>query len=125
MLDVNRLEVLRAFAAHGTIAKAADAFAYTPSAVSQQLAQLQREARVPLFTREGRRLVLTEEGEFLVTRASSLIDELARLDAELEDRAGVVSGVVRVAAFQTAMSGLVIPVAPMLAKTFPDLRLEL
>jgi DNA-binding transcriptional LysR family regulator len=124
MLDVHRLEVLQAFAVHGTVAKAADALAYTPSAVSQQLAQLQREAGVALFTREGRRLVLTDEGEFLVRRAAHLIDELGRVEAELAARSEVVAGVVRVAAFQTAVAGVLMPAAARLAKTYPDLQLE-
>ncbi|MET0769124.1 MAG: LysR family transcriptional regulator, partial [Solirubrobacteraceae bacterium] len=56
MLDPRRLVVLREFAAQGTIAGAAEALAFTPSAVSQQLAQLQREAGVELFRKAGRRL---------------------------------------------------------------------
>ena len=44
MLDVRRLRVLREFASRGTIAATADALGYTPPAVSQQLAALEREA---------------------------------------------------------------------------------
>ena len=57
MLSPRRLLVLREFVAQGTIAGAAEALAFTPSAISQQLAQLQREAGVELFRRSGRRLV--------------------------------------------------------------------
>ena len=56
MLDVRRLRLLRDLAHLGTIAAVAQAHAYTPSAVSQQLAALQREAGVPLLEHTGRRV---------------------------------------------------------------------
>ena len=59
MLDVRRLRVLREFAARGTIAATADALGYTPPAVSQQLAALEREAGVDLLERSGRTRRLT------------------------------------------------------------------
>src|SRR5918994_496894 len=63
MLDPRRLAVLRAFAAEQTIAGAAGVLSFTPSAVSQQLSQLQREAEVslPLLARGGLDLVIAEE----------------------------------------------------------------
>ncbi len=85
MLDPRRLAVLRQFAAQGTIAGAADSLAFTPSAVSQQLAQLQREAGVVLFRKAGRRLELTDAGHTLVARAGAadLLEDLERLIAIL------------------------------------------
>jgi DNA-binding transcriptional LysR family regulator len=66
MLDLRKLVLLRELHARGTVAAVAEALAYTPSAVSQQLAQLQREAGVPLTERVGRRLRLTDAGLRLV-----------------------------------------------------------
>src|SRR2546423_13197440 len=60
MIDVRRLVLLRELHARGTVAAVADALAYSPSAVSQGLAALQREAGVPLTERVGRRLRLTQ-----------------------------------------------------------------
>ena len=54
MLDLRRLRLLRELSERGTIAAVADALQYTPSAVSQQLAMLEREAGVPLLERAGR-----------------------------------------------------------------------
>ena len=62
MLDVRRLRLLRELHARGTVTAVAEALAYTPSAVSQQLATLEREAGVPLVERHGRRLRLTDAG---------------------------------------------------------------
>ena len=104
MLDPRRLAVLREFAAQGTIARAAEALSFTPSAVSQQLSQLQRESGVALFRRAGRRLELTDAGRMLAARAGELLARLEEVEAELAQAAGDVRGTVRVAAFQTAVA---------------------
>lgn len=59
MLDVRKLRLLRELAHRGTIAAVAEALAYTPSAVSQQLTALERETGVSLLARTGRRVRLT------------------------------------------------------------------
>jgi DNA-binding transcriptional LysR family regulator len=125
MLAPRRLLVLREFVAQGTIAGAAEALAFTPSAVSQQLAQLQREAGVELFRRNGRRLELTDAGRMLAERAGGVLGELEELEAGLASLAGEVRGVGRVAAFQTATRALVMPALGRLAVAYPELRVEL
>jgi len=125
MLAPRRLLVLREFVAQGTIAGAAEALAFTPSAVSQQLAQLQREAGVELFRKIGRRLELTDAGRMLAARAGGVLAGLEELEAELAALAGEVRGVVRVAAFQTATRALVMPALERLAAAHPALRVEL
>jgi DNA-binding transcriptional LysR family regulator len=124
MLDPRRLAVLREFAAQGTIARAAGALAFTPSAVSQQLAQLQREAGVELFRRAGRRLELTDAGRMLVERTGELLARVEEVEAELEAHAGAVRGRLRIASFQTAARGLVMPALEGLAQAHPELRVE-
>ena len=125
MLDPRRLAVLRAFAAHGSVAAAADALSFTPSAVSQQLAQLQREAGVALLRKRGRRLELTDAGRLLVERAGELLGRLEAVEAELAASAATVRGVVRVAAFETAGIALAVPAAAALAEQHPGLAVEL
>jgi DNA-binding transcriptional LysR family regulator len=125
MLDPRRLAVLREFAAQGTIARAAEALSFTPSAVSQQLSQLQRESGVALFRRAGRRLELTDAGRMLAARAGELLARLEEIETELALAAGDVRGTVRVAAFQTASRALVLPAIDRLAGTHPKLRMEL
>jgi DNA-binding transcriptional LysR family regulator len=124
MLDLRRLAVLREFAAQGTIAGAAEALRFTPSAVSQQLAQLQREAGVRLFRKVGRRLELTDPGRTLVERAGELLGRVERIEAELAAHAGEVRGTVRIAAFQTGAQALVMPVLERLAGAYPELEVE-
>ena len=83
MLDVRRLRVLREFANRGTIAATADALGYTPPAVSQQLAALEREAGVELLERSGRTRRLTPAGTELVARTESVLRELEAAEAAL------------------------------------------
>jgi DNA-binding transcriptional LysR family regulator len=126
MLDVRRLRLLSELHERGTVTAVARALAYTPSAVSQQLATLEREAGVQLLERRGRRLRLTDAGRGLVEHADAVIARLELAESELAAAAGdAVAGRVRVAAFQTAASGLVLPLLGSLRAEHPELRLEL
>ena len=126
MLDVRRLRLLRELHERGTVTAVAQALAYTPSAVSQQLATLEREAGVPLVERQGRRLRLTDAGRVLVDHAAAVIARLELAESDLAAAAGAeAAGRVRIAAFQTAASGLVLPVLGVLRERHPKLRLEL
>jgi DNA-binding transcriptional LysR family regulator len=100
MLDTHRLRLLREFAERGTIAAAAAALGYTPSAVSQQLAALEREAGVVLLDRSARAAELTDAGRRLADHAEHILAMIEAAEADLSS-AGP-SGRVTVAAFPTA-----------------------
>lgn len=125
MLDLRKLRLLRELHARGTIAAVAEAVGYTPSAVSQQLAQLQREAGVALTERVGRRLRLTEAGVRLVGHADALLARLEEAEADLQAAAGKVGGTLRVSSLQTPLISLVPVANRLLAERHPDLRVEL
>lgn len=78
MLDVRRLRLLRELARRGTIAAVAEALDYTPSAVSQQLSALEREAGTALLTRSGRRVALTPAALRLVDHTETILAVLER-----------------------------------------------
>jgi DNA-binding transcriptional LysR family regulator len=124
MLDLHRLLLLRELKARGTVAAAASALGYTPSAVSQQLAVLEREAGVALTERVGRGLRLTEAGHVLAAHAATLLAAAEEAEADLARAGRAVAGTVRIAAFQTAMLHLVIPAAAAVQREHPDLRIE-
>jgi DNA-binding transcriptional LysR family regulator len=125
MFDLRRLRLLRELDARGTIHGAARALDYTPSAISQQLAVLEREAGVALLERAGRNVRLTEAGQVLVRHAASLLDGVEAAEAELANlAAGQVAGVVRVAAFQSAFLRIVAPAVAALGRSHPDVRVE-
>jgi DNA-binding transcriptional LysR family regulator len=125
MLDLRRLRLLRELRERGTIAAVADALQFTPSAVSQQLATLEREAGVPLLERVGRGVRLTDAALVLVDHADALLDRADRAEADLAAAAGTVAGRGRIAGFQSVMTHIAIPAMRALARDAPRLRCEL
>src|SRR3954447_7492712 len=110
MLDVRRLRVLREVAGCGSFSAAAEALAYTQSAVSQQIAALEREAGTRLVDRSARGVRLTDAGRALVDHADAILARLADAESELEAIAGLRGGRLRLASFPTAGASLM-PVA--------------
>jgi DNA-binding transcriptional LysR family regulator len=125
MLEPRRLRLLRELASRGTIAATAEACGYTPSGVSQQLALLEREVRMPLLVREGRRVALTEAARVLVDHAERVLAELEAAEAALAGLGGSVRGTVRLAAFPTAAAAFVPAAIARCRAEHPDLRVIL
>src|SRR5919199_4359446 len=126
MLELRRLRLLRELHARGTVAAVADALQFTPSAVSQQLAMLERDAGVPLLERAGRGVRLTDAALVLVEHADALLERAARAEADLAAAAGgAVAGRVRIAGFQSVTMRLALPAMQALARDAPRLRCEL
>ncbi|WP_405183482.1 LysR family transcriptional regulator [Nocardia sp. NBC_01377] len=98
-MSVERLRVLREFADRGTVGAVASALSMTPSAVSQQLKVLAREAGVALLEPDGRRVRLTDAGHALVVRADEVLAAMDRAVAEMAHYRGSPRGRVRVAVF--------------------------
>lgn len=125
MFDLARLRVLRAVADQGSLAAAADALHLTPSAVSQQMSKLEREAKCRLLERHGRRLRLTEEGVLLARHAERILGAVEEAEADLDERRGQVVGDLSVAAFPTAARGLLPEVLVAMRQRYPRLRIRL
>ncbi|MEU9714323.1 LysR substrate-binding domain-containing protein [Streptomyces sp. NPDC047976] len=122
MLDVRRLRLLRELARRGTIAAVAEALAFSPSAVSQQLAVLEREAGLPLLERTGRRVRLTPAAQNLVRHAEAVLERLERADADLAEARSGLAGVLRVGSFPTATRAIVPAALVHLARRHPGLE---
>jgi DNA-binding transcriptional LysR family regulator len=125
MLHLGRLRLLRELHSRGTIASVADALQFTPSAVSQQLAMLEREAKVPLLERAGRGVRLTDAALVLVEHAEALLDRAAEAEADLAAASGTVAGRGRIAGFESVLLGIAVPAMAALAVSAPRLRCEL
>ena len=113
-MDTNRMFTLREVAAHGSITAAAEALGYTTSAISQQIAKLEKEAAQPLLERHARGVVLTEAGRAVVRHAERILVELQAADAELAEIRGLRAGVLAIGTFPTAGSSLL----PLVVKEF-------
>ena len=89
-------------ARRGSLAGAADVLSYTPSAVSQQIAALEREAGAVLLERRARGVVLTEAGQTLLAHAEAILAELEAAEIALRELADLQRGRLRMASFATA-----------------------
>lgn len=125
MLDLKRLRLLRELRIRGTIAAVAEALAYSPSSVSQQLSLLEAEAGVPLLVKVGRRVQLTAQADVLVEHTAVLLDRMELMQAELDSSVADVRGTVRLAVFQSAALGIVPQALTILAAEHPALRVEI
>ena len=121
MLDLKRLRLLSELSRRGTIADVARVVGYTPSAISQSLAQLEREAGATLLERDGRRVRLTPAAHGLVARTERVLAELDAAEAELAAEHETVRGEVVIGAFPSAAAGLVVPAIVELSARHPAL----
>jgi DNA-binding transcriptional LysR family regulator len=125
MLGVWRLQLLREVHLRGSIRAAAEAMSVTPSAVSQQLSILEREAGVELLERDGRQVRLTEAALRLVRHADTITGAIAAAEADVATLRTTVTGTLRVAAFPTAARAVMPHVMTALSRRHPELRVTL
>jgi DNA-binding transcriptional LysR family regulator len=125
MLSVWRLQLLREVQRRGSLRAAAEAMSVTPSAVSQQLAILEKEAGVELLEKSGRQVRLTEAGLRLARHTDSITGAIAAAEADVASLRDTVVGTLRVAAFPTAARAVMPPVMTALSRLHPDLRVTL
>jgi DNA-binding transcriptional LysR family regulator len=125
MLDIVRLRILAAVAAHGSVTNAAKSLNYSQPAVSHHLAKLEAETGTKLVQRVGRGIRLTPEGQHLARRATEIVGRVDAAAAELSDMVGLRTGRVRVAGFQSALAALVPHAADTLRRQHPSIELHL
>ncbi len=125
MLDVRRLQVLRAVVTSGTVTAAAAHLGYTPSAVSQQVAALERQAGTALLERVGRGVRPTAAGLLLTEHAALIGSAVARAETALADLRAGRTGSLSVRYFATAGSTLVAPALARMRAEYPGVRVDL
>ena len=123
-MHLGRLATLRAVADRGTIAAAADALHLTPSAVSQQVAALEKELGHQLVEPEGRTIRLTPVASVLVERADAIFAQVEQARAELDAHAAGERAQIRIAGFATSITALIAPVAGALREGAPGIELR-
>ncbi|MBD2891745.1 HTH-type transcriptional regulator GltC [Actinomadura sp. RB99] len=125
MLDVTRLRVLREVARHGSLTRAAEALSFTISAVSQQIAVLEREAGAQLLVRHARGARLTEAGRVLVRHAEVVLAELRAAETSLAAVAHGSGGRLRLGSFTTANATLMPRAVSAFQQRLPDVEVDL
>jgi DNA-binding transcriptional LysR family regulator len=125
MLDVRRMQMLRAVVTSGSITAAATNLGYTPSAVSQQIAALERQAGIALLERVGRGVRPTAAGRLLTEHAGIIGKSLAAAEVELADLREGRTGHLSVRYFATAGLALVPPALATLRREHPGVRVDL
>ncbi|MFJ8252017.1 LysR substrate-binding domain-containing protein [Streptomyces sp. NPDC094466] len=124
MLNLERLRTLDALARHGSVSGAADGLHVTTSAVSQQLAKLEREVGQRLLARNGRGVRLTDAGRLLADHAARILSQVELAQSDIEAQRGEVVGEVRICAFPTAARGLFPAMLTSLRADHPDLTVR-
>ena len=123
MLDVKRMRILKEVADKGSFSAAAESLSYTQSAISQQIAALEKEAGAQLVQRGSRGIRLTEAGETLVKHADAILTRLSDAEAELEAIRGLRGGRLRMATFQTVGATLMPLAIAVFRERHPDIEL--
>jgi len=125
MLDVRRLAVLRSVVETGSIQAAATLLGYTPSAISQHVAALQRETGTLLMKRHGRGIRPTDAGRLLASHARQIQTQIAHAETALADLRAGKSHRLTVRYFATAGAVLIPPTIAEFSRGFPEVRVEL
>ncbi|MEU7864305.1 LysR family transcriptional regulator [Nonomuraea sp. NPDC049141] len=125
MLEIRRLAVLREVALRGSITAAAEALSYTPSAVSQQIAALEREMSAVLVERGPHSIALTEAGRILVEHTEGVLEQLDMADEQMKSIAGLQGGRLRLATFRSAGETLVAHALMDFHLAWPSVELKL
>ncbi len=125
MLDVKRMRVLREVIARGSFSAAADSLHLSQSAVSQQVAVLEKEVGMQLLERTSEGPKLTRAGETLIGHADAVICRLEEAERDLTEIAGLESGRVRVISFPSASATVLTRAIGLFRPRFPAIDLEL
>lgn len=119
------MQILRAVVTSGSVTAAAGNLGYTPSAISQQIATLEREAGIALLEKVGRRVQPTVAGRMLADRAQVIAGHLAEAESALSDLRAGRTGRLAMTFFATAGATLVPPAVAEFRSRHPEVRLDL
>lgn len=125
MIDAKLIATLRAVMDAGSFSRAAQRLRYTPSAVSHQISQLERQTGLILFDRTPRSIVTRPEAHFILTRSERLLNELQSLDSQIEDYRHGYTRRLRIGSFPTASEKVIPAVVQEVKNKFPDVLVTL
>lgn len=124
-MDLKRLRSFREVAESGSLSRASDRLRLAQPALSRQIALVEAEIGLPLFTRHGRGMALTEAGRELLARVVGPIRQLEQAVEEVRALAGSVGGQVSLGMMPTVAAVLAGPLARSVAAQFPEISLRI
>ena len=122
-LNLTQLSTLRELVRRGTLAAAAEHLGYTPGAVSQHLASLEKALGVALVERSGRHLVLTDAGRVMAEHAEELLTAEARAVNATRSAHDAVAGPLVVGTWGSTAATLLAPIIARMSVAFPDVSI--
>jgi DNA-binding transcriptional LysR family regulator len=125
MFDVRRMQVLRAVVTSGSVTAAATNLGYTPSAISQQVAALEKQAGTALLERVGRGVRPTAAGRLLTEHAAIIGKQVAEAETALADLRAGRTGRLAIRYFATAGATVIAPALARFRREFPGVRVDL
>ncbi|MBC7783626.1 MAG: LysR family transcriptional regulator [Burkholderiales bacterium] len=125
MLDVHGLQLFTAVAEKMSFTRAAEAMLLTQSAISHQIARMERELGVSLLNRDGRSISLTPAGQVLLEQAKPILRALTDLVATVKTAASPDQGRLRIGASATACQYLVPDTLREFRECFPKTSLSI
>ena len=123
-LNLTQLSTLRELVRRGTLAAAAEHLGYTPGAVSQHLASLEKALGVALVERSGRHLVLTDAGRVMAEHAEELLAAEARAVNATRSAHDAVAGPLVVGTWGSTAATLLAPIIARMSVAFPDVSIS-
>jgi DNA-binding transcriptional LysR family regulator len=126
-VELRHLAALQAVAGEGSFGRAAEALGYTQSAISQQIATLERVVGVRLVERPGgpRPVALTEAGRLLLRHAESIMSRLQAAQADMTALANGNSGALRIGTFQSVGAKVLPRILSRFREEWPDVDVQL
>ena len=126
-VELRHLAALQAVASEGSFGRAAEALGYTQSAISQQIATLERVVGVRLIERPGgpRPVALTEAGRLLLRHAESIMSRLQAAQADMTALANGNSGALRIGTFQSVGAKVLPRVLSRFREEWPEVDVQL
>src|SRR6266508_3674398 len=126
-VELRHLLALRAVARSGSFSRAAEELGYTQSAISQQIATLEKVVGLPLFERRGgrRQVTLSESGELLLRHAGPIIDRFQSAKADLAAFSEGAKGTLRIGAYESVSARILPAILGVFAAKWPNVEIDL
>lgn len=125
MISADDLRFIMTLANHKTLADVARALNITPPSVTLRVKHIEKKLAVTLIQRPSRSIVLTEEGQMLLARGIPIIEELEKLQEQLDQRKQSICGTLRVLAPLGFGNDYIAPLLAQYKKHHPQLTIEL